>query len=111
MNSVLLFHSNIDIASALSDSLEQPSAIMESDVVQFPLKFPSMPSYPITTIQAPLPPLFFAYLDTKSVKLVIRLRTVKGAFAFDLISVSWWSKVLGDNDAGIFCAPESFMCG
>jgi hypothetical protein len=109
MNLVLPFLTNIDLTCELSGSLRQPTALVKSDAVEFPLMLPSTPSYQMTAIQAPVRPSSPAELGTDRGRLVFWLLTIEGVLAFDLFSVSWGSDVFGEVGVCIFRAPECFM--
>jgi len=110
MNPVFLFHTNIDLTWELSGCQRQPTALVKSDAVEFPLRLLSTPSYTMTAIQPPVHPFSPAELDTERGKLVFWLLSIEGALAFGLCSISWRSKDIWDDSGCIFRAPECFMC-
>jgi len=109
MNPDLLFHTNIDLTRELSGSIREPWALVLSDAVEFPLMLPLTPYDPMTTIHAPVCPSSSAESGAERGRLVLRLFTIEGALALDLISISWGSKVFGKVGACIFRTPGCLM--
>jgi hypothetical protein len=82
-----------------------------SDAVEFPLLFPSTPSYPMAAIETPVHPSSPAEVDTKRGMLAFRLFPIEGVVVFDLVSIYWRSKVFGIVGTCIFHAPGCVMFG
>jgi hypothetical protein len=87
LDPALPFHTTIGLTWEVSGSLRQPSDLVKSVVVEFPLIFPSSLSNPMTAVQAPVRPSSPIKLDSKRGMLDCSLLIIEGALAFDLVSV------------------------
>jgi len=64
----------------------------------------------MTVIQSPVCPSSPAKLDPERGRLVFWLLTIEGALGFDLLSVTWRSKIFGEVGECVYFVHRNVLC-